>query len=153
MDPCELTGFPWPAQETTGRDRYLQYREIRQALYAAATFPAISSWRAWLYNMPSSLDRTSSRYLADEDLLLMFIGVGGVVTAHTVAVLHAVHALGCRDQYFEDVANCATSGRQSVLFRRGTLGGCCCQLCTLTTMMSLWTQHHGGCICGVDVRG
>ena len=26
--PGVLAGFPWPALETSGRDRYLQYREI-----------------------------------------------------------------------------------------------------------------------------
>ena len=45
-----LTSFQWPALQTSRRDRYLQYREIRQALCASATFPGIPGWRAWLCN-------------------------------------------------------------------------------------------------------
>lgn len=36
--------------------------------------------------------------------VLMFAGIGGVCTENTVALLHAVHALGCRELYFVDVA-------------------------------------------------
>ena len=78
---------------------------IRQAIYASATFPGIPGWRAWLCNRPSSRDKTSRGYLDDEDLLIMFTGIGGLVTAHTVAVLNAVDALGCRGLYFVDVAH------------------------------------------------
>lgn len=41
FDPGALTSFQWPTLPTTGRERYHQYRELRQALYASATFPGI----------------------------------------------------------------------------------------------------------------
>ena len=102
--PGVLMGCPWPIPASSGRDRYAQYREFRQALFASATPPGIPGWRAWLYNRPSSRDTASRGYLDDEDLLLMFGGIGGPVTEHTVAVLHAVHALGRKELYFVDVA-------------------------------------------------
>ena len=97
--PGVLTGSPWPAPATTGRERYAQYREFRQALFASATPPGVPGWRAWLYNRPSSLDTTSCGYLDDEDIHLKFVGIGGRVTEHTAAVLHAVHAIGSRELY------------------------------------------------------
>ena len=35
----------------------------------------------------------------------MFTGIGGLVTENTLTILHAVHALGCRDLYFVDVTH------------------------------------------------
>ena len=102
--PGVLTGCPWPILATSGRERYAQYREFRQALFASATPPGIPGWRAWLYNRPSSQDKSSRGYLNDEDLLLSFVGIGGSVTEHTVTVLHAVHSLGRKELYFVDVS-------------------------------------------------
>lgn len=41
----------------------------------------------------------------DIDLLLIFTGIGGLVTENTLTILHAVHTLGCRDLYFVDVTH------------------------------------------------
>ena len=49
------------------------------------------------------LHRPSYGYLENVDLLLTFTGIRGVVTGNTVAILHAVHALRCRELYFVDV--------------------------------------------------
>lgn len=73
-------------------------REVRQAMYAAATF-----WKAWLDSCSESADCSSNGYLVDEDLHLLYKGIGEADIEGTPARLHAVKALGMQELYFVDV--------------------------------------------------
>ena len=59
--------------------------------------------KAWLYNGSVSTDCFSTGHLVDEDIRLLYKGIGGMDTEGTPARLHAVKALGMQDLYFVDV--------------------------------------------------
>ena len=51
-----LTNCPRRVRSEENYGRYPHLREVRQALYAAAIFPCVALWKAWLHNGSVSTD-------------------------------------------------------------------------------------------------
>ena len=95
--------YQWPVQATTAEGRYEQCRTVRRGIFAAATFPCVPLWRAYLTSGSLLSDCFSFGYLSNDDLRLLFRSIGGVDTVATPERVRTVRALAMDDLYFVDV--------------------------------------------------
>ena len=72
-------------------------------MFAAATFPCVPLWRAFLTSGSLLTDCFSYGYLSNDDFRLLFRSIGGADTAGTPTRLRTVRSLAMDDLFFVDV--------------------------------------------------